>query len=95
MPHYVYGGVPQWTAIEGEGTLGGLFRQEVGARHWQHLTAGLPENVEVRTIAIPPRDPRVVYVGTQYGPYQSTDSGEWNEFPLPVGLRNVHTVTCA
>jgi photosystem II stability/assembly factor-like uncharacterized protein len=84
MPHYVYVGVPQWTAIEGGGRLGGLFRQEIGTHQWQHLTAGLPEHVEVRTIAIHPRDPQVVYVGTQYGPYRSMDGGErWARLPFP------------
>ena len=84
MPHYVYVGVPQWTAIERVGTLGGLFRQEVGTSEWQHLTTGLPDKVEVRTIAIHPRDPHVIYVGTQYGPYRSADGGEqWERLPFP------------
>ncbi len=83
MPHYVYVGVPQWTATESAGMLGGLFRQEVGAAEWQHLTTGLPDKVEVRTIAIHPRDSRIVYVGTQYGPYRSTDRGEsWRELEI-------------
>jgi photosystem II stability/assembly factor-like uncharacterized protein len=84
MPHYVYVGVPRWTAIEGGGMLGGLFRQEIGADQWQHLTVGLPEHAEVRTIAIHPRDPQVVYVGTQYGPYRSVDGGDqWDRLPFP------------
>lgn len=84
MLHYVYVGVPQWTATESTGTLGGLFRQEVGAAEWRHLTTGLPDKVEVRTVAIHPRDPRIVYVGTQYGPYRSSDSGEqWERLAFP------------
>lgn len=58
MPHYVYIGVPQWTATENAGLLGGLFRQEVGASEWQHLSVGLPDKVEVRVIAIHPYDPQ-------------------------------------
>ncbi len=84
MPHYVYVGVPQWTATESTGTLGGLFRQEVGAAEWRHLTTGLPDKVEVRTVAIHPRAPRIVYVGTQYGPYRSSDGGEqWERLAFP------------
>lgn len=84
MPHYVYVGVPQWTAVEPGGLLGGLFRQEVGARAWPHLTTGLPERAEVRTIAIHPHDPHIVYVGTQAGPYRSTDGGDrWERLPFP------------
>lgn len=73
MIHHVYVGVPQWSPVEGAGVLGGLFRQEVGAHEWRHLTTGLPDKVEVRAIAIHPYDSQVVYVGTQYGPYRSTD----------------------
>src|SRR5262245_16231764 len=84
MTHYVYVGVPQWSLVEGAGVLGGLFRQEVGAHEWQHLTTGLPDKVEVRTIAVHPYDSQVVYVGTQYGPYRSTDGGEqWERLAFP------------
>lgn len=84
MSHYVYVGVPQWTATESAGLLGGLFRQEVGASAWQHLVTGLPDKVEVRVIAIHPHDSQVVYVGTQYGPYRSTDGGDhWEPLAFP------------
>lgn len=84
MPHYVYVGVPQWTITENAGMLGGLFRQEVGSTEWRHLTQGLPGNVEVRTVAIHPHNPQVVYIGTQYGPYRSLDSGDhWERLALP------------
>lgn len=84
MPHYVYVGVPQWTVVEQGELLGGLFRQAVGASVWQHLNNGLPEKVEVRTIAIHPRDPHIVYAGTQYGPYRSVDGGDrWERLPFP------------
>lgn len=84
MSHYVYVGVPQWSAKTDAGMLGGLFRQEVGAREWRHLTSGLPEKVEVRVIAIHPHNPQVVYVGTQAGPYRSADHGEhWERLAFP------------
>ena len=84
MPHYVYVGVPQWTVTESAGMLGGLFRQEVGAAEWQLLTQGLPDKVEVRTVAIHPHDSRIVYAGTQYGPYRSSDGGEyWQRLAFP------------
>jgi len=84
MPQHVYVGVPQWTATESAGMFGGLFRQEVGATEWQHLTKGLPNKVEVRTVAIHPGDPRIVYAGTQYGPYRSSDGGDqWERLAFP------------
>jgi photosystem II stability/assembly factor-like uncharacterized protein len=84
MAEYVYVGVPQWTATASAGLLGGLFRQEIGAVEWRHLTTGFPDKVEVRTIAIHPRDPRIIYVGTQHGPYRSSDGGEhWERLAFP------------
>jgi photosystem II stability/assembly factor-like uncharacterized protein len=54
---------------------GGLFRLQPGASDWEAVTGGLPENVEVRTIAQHPTDPKTLFVGTQDGPYRSTDGG--------------------
>ena len=84
MSHYVYVGVPQWSTVERGGVLGGLFRQEVGDSDWRHVARGLPDRVEVRAIVVPPSDPQRVYIGTQYGPYCSTDAGDhWEPLPLP------------
>ena len=76
MTQYVYAGVPQWSAVEGSEPLGGLYRQEVGGREWSHLSNGLPDKAAVRTVAIHPQNPQLIYVGTQYGPYRSADGGE-------------------
>jgi photosystem II stability/assembly factor-like uncharacterized protein len=63
---------------------GGLFRRKAGEGDWQALTRGLPENAEVRAIAVHPRDSNVLYVGTQDGPYRSTDGGEnWQRPSFP------------
>ena len=50
---------------------GGLFRRSPGDADWQALSAGLPDKVEVRAIAVHPQNPDVIYVGTQDGPYRS------------------------
>jgi photosystem II stability/assembly factor-like uncharacterized protein len=63
---------------------GGLFRRSPGNGGWQALSAGLPENVEVRAIAVHPRNADVIYVGTQDGPYRSTDGGDhWDRVGFP------------
>ncbi len=63
---------------------GGLYRLDPGGDAWQSVTAGLPENVEVRTIVVHPTDPNVLFVGTQDGPYRSTDGGErWERLGFP------------
>jgi photosystem II stability/assembly factor-like uncharacterized protein len=44
----------------------------------------LPERAEVRAIAVHPEDPRIVYAGTQDGPYRSLDRGErWEKLAFP------------
>ncbi|HEV8717386.1 MAG TPA: hypothetical protein VGX03_31770 [Candidatus Binatia bacterium] len=84
MTHYVYVGVPQWAATESAELLGGLFRQEVGANEWQHLSTGLPDKAEVRALAIHPHNPHVIYAGTQHGPYHSLDCGDhWECLAFP------------
>lgn len=63
---------------------GGLFRRSPGDGGWQALTDGLPEGVEVRAIVVHPRDSKVIYVGTQAGPYRSIDAGNhWEQLGFP------------
>jgi photosystem II stability/assembly factor-like uncharacterized protein len=62
----------------------GLFRRTTEGGDWESLTRGLPDNVEVRAIALHPRDPDVLFVGTQDGPYRSTDGGvRWERPDFP------------
>ncbi len=80
MTQYVYSASAQWSGARSgtgeDGAFGGLFRQVVGEKEWISLNNGLPDKVEVRAIAIHPNDPHIVYLGTQEGPYRSTDSGD-------------------
>ena len=63
---------------------GGLFRRRPGPGEWEPVTRGLPDGVEVRAIVTHPRDPDVMFVGTQDGPYRSTDGGErWQRLGFP------------
>src|SRR5919109_2644162 len=80
---YVYAGAAHWTGTASD-RPGGLFRRAVGDGGWQPLTKGLPERAEVRAIAVHPEDPRIVYAGTQDGPYRSLDRGErWEKLAFP------------
>ena len=81
---YIYAGSAHVPAQTGGKNLGGLFRRAVGDDHWQALTNGLPEEAEVRAIAVHPQNPQVIYAGTQYGPYRSTDGGDhWEKLGFP------------
>jgi photosystem II stability/assembly factor-like uncharacterized protein len=69
---HVFVGAAQLTG----GTLGGLFRQRVGADRWERLVKGLPDPPMIQAITLHPTDPRIVFVGTQDGPYRSDDGGD-------------------
>ena len=71
---------------------GGLFRRSPGQGdtcsgaegEWQSLSTGLPDKVEVRAMAVHPHDHNVIYVGTQDGPYRSSDGGDhWERLGFP------------
>jgi photosystem II stability/assembly factor-like uncharacterized protein len=84
MPTQVYAGAAPFSAGTTSSQSGGLFRRAIGAERWQRLGGGLPDDVEVRAIAVHPRDARVIYAGTQRGPYRSQDGGDhWTALAFP------------
>ncbi|MCH8827061.1 MAG: hypothetical protein IIB16_08900 [Chloroflexi bacterium] len=76
---YVYVGL----AGEGENLAqGGMMRMNGG--DWQSIAGGLPENPQVRALAIHPGSPATIYAGTQSGVYRSDDRGEsWHALDTP------------
>ena len=80
----IFAGAGHWVSGAGRRCQGGLFRRSPGDGEWQALTAGLPENVEARALLAHPRDPGVLYAGTQDGPYRTTDGGaRWERLGFP------------
>ncbi|MGZ5090785.1 MAG: WD40/YVTN/BNR-like repeat-containing protein [Burkholderiales bacterium] len=80
----IFAGAGYSVSAAGVQLRGGLFRRSPGDADWQTLSAGLPDKVEVRAIAVDPRDPDVIFVGTQDGPYRSTDGGNhWERLGFP------------
>src|SRR4029453_13354803 len=71
---YVYAGLAGETA-PGRVVKSGLYRMANDDGGWELLTSGLPEAPVIRAIAAHPLQPEVMYVGTQHGPYRSTDYG--------------------
>ena len=55
---HVYAGVAATVGMAHSGTLGGIFRQEVGDKRWEQLKNGLPEGAEVHAITVHPDRPR-------------------------------------
>jgi photosystem II stability/assembly factor-like uncharacterized protein len=80
---YVYVGLAGETA-PGRPVKSGLYRMAVGDDRWELATRGLPEAPAIRAIATHPELAGTVYVGTQHGPYRSTDHGEhWERLDIP------------
>ncbi|HKA39929.1 MAG TPA: hypothetical protein VKD25_09170, partial [Burkholderiales bacterium] len=80
----VYAGAGYWVSGKGERSSGGLFWRHAGEGEWERLAAGLPANVEARAFAVHPREPDVLYAGTQDGPYRTTDGGaRWERLGFP------------
>ena len=80
---HVYVGLAGETA-PGRPIKSGLYRMRNDDGEWQLVTRGLPEAPAIRSIAVHPSKPEVVYVGTQSGPYRSTDDGEhWEKGQCP------------
>lgn len=83
-PARIYAGAGHWVSSAGTRHPGGLFRRSPGGGEWQALSVGLPENAEARALAVHPREPDVLYAGTQDGPYRSTDGGgRWERLGFP------------
>ena len=90
MTTSIYAGAAKLIAGESPSRPGGLFRMTLGDGGWQRLGGGLPEDTDVHAIAVHPGDPRVIYAGTQHGPFRSTDGGErWSALSLPGPDRDV------
>jgi len=79
---YVYVGLAGETG-SGRPVQSGLYRMATGDTRWELVTRGLPEAPAIRAIAAHPDDAQTVYVGTQHGPYRSTDHGEhWEKLDI-------------
>ena len=80
---YVYVGLAGETA-PGRPVKSGLYRMAVGDDKWELLTRGLPDAPAIRAIATSPEDAATIHVGTQHGPYRSTDHGDhWEKVDVP------------
>jgi len=80
---YVFVGLGGETA-PGREVHTGLYRLADGGDAWENFTDGLPEAPAIRALTVHPRQPNVVYAGTQEGPYRSDDYGaRWEKVPVP------------
>jgi photosystem II stability/assembly factor-like uncharacterized protein len=68
------------------GTLGGVYRTGDAGHTWERISpAGSREISDLDSVAIDPRNPRVIYAGTFHLPWKTTDGGRhW--FPIHAGM---------
>src|SRR3989442_15691555 len=70
-------------AARTSGSLGGIFRRAAGNGHWEQLTKGLPEAMNVQAITVHPTNSDIVYLGGNRVLYRSTDRVErWERLGL-------------
>ena len=78
---YIYAGLAGEGLNMGEG---GMYRLAEGEEGWVSIDKGLPENPQVRSLALHPDKPNIIYAGTQSGVYLSDDRGEhWEALEAP------------
>ena len=73
------------------GTIGsGIWRSPDGGETWSRVRPSrYPEN-DVRALAVHPREPHIVYAGTDSGVYRSADRGaRWERLDSPMNA--MHT----
>jgi photosystem II stability/assembly factor-like uncharacterized protein len=82
MSEPVLVGAAPWVAASGAEQKYGLFRSD-GGGEWHAVTQGLPEQVQIRALAVDPVDAGTIYAATQAGPYRSRDGGaSWTSLEL-------------
>ncbi|MBU1189637.1 MAG: hypothetical protein KKC01_11470 [Gammaproteobacteria bacterium] len=60
-----------------------IFRSDNLGQRWQRITDGLPDNAWVWVVREDPRNPDVLYAGTEFGLFVSHDRGDsWQELDL-------------
>ena len=63
-----------------DGGGGGVFRREVAGSDWQHVF----DKADVHAVTVHPTNPDTVFIGTNDGPYRSTDRGtHWQRLGFP------------
>src|SRR5947209_11781151 len=68
------------------GTIGeGLWRSKDGGATFARASDGMFVECHVRALAVHPRDPRTLYVGTEQGLFRSTDGADnWSRVESPL-----------
>ena len=76
---------------------GAIYRSQDLGETWRRFDHGLSPRRTMMSVAVSQRTPQCVYGVNSIGQVFGTHDGgqNWQEFPLPAGVRNVYTVACA
>src|SRR5437868_14606040 len=76
------------------GTIGeGLWRSTDGGETFVRACDGMFVEVHVRAIAVHPREPQTLFLGTEQGLFRSTDgAGRWARVESPLNSRQIWSI---
>lgn len=93
MKSTVFVGMIEFSGQSDSSYNSGLYRRTPQRESWEPLGKGLPDGVQVHAIVGRTGDPQAIYIGTQFGLFYSTDSGDsWTDLGLPVTDSAVYSI---
>lgn len=75
---------------------GSLYRSPDLGQSWQRFDHGVPVKSTMMTVALSPRNEKVIYCATRKGQVIGTQDGgaTWAEYPLPTAKQDVYALAC-
>ena len=75
---------------------GSLYRSQDLGQNWQRFDHDVTVKSTMMTVALSPRDAKVVYCATRKGQVLGTQDGgkTWAEYPLPAAKQDVYALAC-
>jgi hypothetical protein len=93
MKSTVFAGIIEFSGQSDASYNSGLYRRTPQRESWERLDNGLPDGSQVHAIVGRPGDPQALYIGTQFGLFYSTDSGDsWTDLGVPVTDSAVYSI---
>jgi photosystem II stability/assembly factor-like uncharacterized protein len=70
-----------------------IYRTRDGGAHWTRITNGIPSDLAVNVVREDPRDPSLLYAGTERGIFVSFDAGDrWQSLQLDLPITSVRDI---
>jgi len=70
-----------------------VYRTRDGGAHWTRITSGIPAGLAVNVVREDPKNPSVLYAGTERGVFVSFDAGDrWQSLQLDLPVTSVRDI---